>query len=145
MFKTKIKIIFIVYFIFRNANSSIMNKEIHTPLISAAIRGNYECFEALYTRGVSITDVDATRRNVIHIAAELKDNSVFLKVCFIVLVGFHCIGWVSLCGWGFRVCVKFIVWLEFHCVGKAFGYGFTEGVWFHSVGGVSYCRWVFTL
>ena len=56
-----------------------MNKEIHTPLICAAIRGNFFACKALVSKGASITDKDANGRNIIHIAAD-KNHWEFLKV-----------------------------------------------------------------
>ena len=64
--------------IFRDTDTSIRNKELHTPLICAAIRGNTSACEALVSKGAS-TDTDANGRNIIHIAAE-KNNFKFLKV-----------------------------------------------------------------
>ena len=61
------------------ADTAIMSKEIHTPLICAAIRGNTSACKALVSSGALITDTDANGRNIIHIAAE-KNNFKFLKV-----------------------------------------------------------------
>ena len=61
------------------ANTTIMNKELHTPLICAAIRGNFSAYKALVSNGASITDTDANGRNIIHIAAD-KNHSEFLEV-----------------------------------------------------------------
>ena len=56
-----------------------MNKELHTPLICAAIRGSYSAYKALVSSGASVTDTDANGRNIIHIAAD-KNHWKFLKV-----------------------------------------------------------------
>ena len=56
-----------------------MNKEIHTPLICAAIRGNFSAYKALVSNGASVTDTDANGRNIVHIAAD-KNHAIFLKV-----------------------------------------------------------------
>ena len=66
-----------------------MNKEIHTPLICAAIRGNVSAYKALVSKGASVTDTDANGRNIIHIAAE-KDCCEFLKVSITAVVCFKC-------------------------------------------------------
>ena len=60
------------------ANISTMNKELHTPLICAAIRGNTSAYEALVSRA-SVTDTDANGRNIVHISAD-KNHGEFLKV-----------------------------------------------------------------
>ena len=56
-----------------------MNNELHTPLICAAIRGNYSAYKALVSSGASVTDTDANGRNIIHIAAD-KNHWKLLKV-----------------------------------------------------------------
>ena len=56
-----------------------MNKELHTPLICAAIRGNVSAYKALVSKHASVTDTDANGRNIIHIAAD-KNHCAFLKV-----------------------------------------------------------------
>ena len=62
-----------------DADTSIMNKEIHTPLICAAIRGNFSACKALVSKRASVTDTDANGRNIVHIAAD-KNHYKFLKV-----------------------------------------------------------------
>ncbi len=56
-----------------------MNKEIHTPLLCAAIRGNRDSYEILVSSNVDVKDVDANGKNVLHLAAE-KGHSKFLEV-----------------------------------------------------------------
>ncbi len=60
-----------------------MNKEMHTPLLCAAIRGNIESHEMLVSNGVDIKDVDVNGKNILHLAAE-KGHATFLKVCITI-------------------------------------------------------------
>ncbi len=71
--------LYLINFFYRHADATIMNKEIHTPLLCAAIRGNLESYEELVGSGVDVKDVDANGKNVIHLAAE-KGHDTFLKV-----------------------------------------------------------------
>ena len=64
---------------FRGAKPSITNEELHTPLICAAIRGNYEAYCELQSKQASIYDTDGNGQNIVHIAAS-KGHSKFLKV-----------------------------------------------------------------
>ncbi len=58
---------------------NLVNKDLYTPFLCAAIRGYTEVCEALIAGGASVTDVDSNDRNFIHIAAE-KNYANFLKV-----------------------------------------------------------------
>ena len=71
--------LYLINFFYRHADATIMNKEIHTPLLCAAIRGNLESYEELVGSGVDVKDVDANGKNVIHLAAE-KGHDKFLEV-----------------------------------------------------------------
>ncbi len=57
----------------------LVNKELDTPLLCAAIRGYAEVFEALFKNGADVNDVDHNGRNFIHIAVE-GNHANFLKV-----------------------------------------------------------------
>ena len=69
---------------FRGAKSCVVDKELHTPLLCAAIREYHEVCEVFINHKASIEDVDAKGKNIINIAAE-KNYSTLLEVPFLTI------------------------------------------------------------
>ncbi len=72
----------------RKSRPDLLNKEMHTPFLCAAIRGYKEICEVLIKAKVSIMDVDASGKNFIHIAAE-SNHAKFLEVTKIGILSLY--------------------------------------------------------